>query len=1569
MAATTDTDAAAHLMAFNRVFDLDAASGQISVKTGAVIDFEDRAVYKVLFQVSDGEDAAGAVEDPPLVDDVLTLTVTVTDVAETETVVLSYGDPWAGVSVVAGLDGDRGEISALTWAWERSSDGTTSWAAVTGLVTGGNNLTSSYMPIDADVGYFIRASASFTDGSGERTVRAVSTVAVIAKPECASPANIVHPGLGNDGSPVGLWSDGRTLWVAMFSASSVAAELKNPIRPFALCAGTKLADPGDQFAKENLWVRSLWAEGPTAWVVHPNDGTDNLRGYTMHPSRGWVPDSDNDYVFSNFTSLIQGGAPAGLAVAGSVMWVSSEAGTDRAVTAEIVLAYDWAGRPASGGSGTLSPVSGLHLTREPGFYTNATTSKAAVVGSDGEFLWAARETQHSGVVQAFRIPSGGDAWEQEPNVNLDLGGGNRVLRELFVSGDYVWVSVQDEDNLLGPKTGVFPIRVPNIPPVFPDSDSDGTADPVARSLDENTTSGVVGAAITAIDGDDATLTYSVAATADGDAAAHLMAFNDDFDLDTGSGQISVKAGATIDFETRTTYKVLYQVTDNKDVLGTTDAVIDDELTLTITVINVNEPGVVAIGGTVQEGQPLTATLTDPDGSVAAEMWQWKKSATAGGTFTDIDGATAKLSSYTPVTADVDSFLRVSVTYTDVTHSAVSQTADETTGQKVVAAAVVHTVPVFSDGDGDGMADPVARSLAENTASGDLGAAITATDGDGDTLTYSVAATTDTDAAAHLEAFERVFDLDAASGQISVKTGAVIDFEDRAVYKVQYQVSDGEDAAGAVEDPPLVDDVLTLTVTVTDVAETETVVLSYGDPWAGVSVVAGLDGDRNEISALTWAWERSSDGTTSWAAVTGLVTGGNNLTSSYMPIDADVGYFIRASVTFTDGSGQRTVLAASTAKVIAKPECASPANIVHSPGELGNDGSPAGLWSDGRTMWVAMESVSSVAAELKNPIRPFELCAGTKLTDPGDQFADGNRPARSIWAEGPTAWVRHRHDGTDNLRGYTMHPSRGWVPDSDNDYVFDQLTSLIPNGSATGLAVAGTTMWVSSESGTDNAVTAEIVLAYDWAGRPGSGGTGTLSPVSGLHLTREPGFYTIDNASTAAVVGSDGEFLWAARAANHQSVVQAFRIPSGGGAWEQEPNVNLALGSGAWGLRELWVGGDYVWVSSKDGGNVLGQRTGVFAFRVPNIPPVFPDSDSDGTAEPVARSLAENTAPGDFGAPIIATDEDVGDTLTYSVAATGDGDAAANLEAFNRDFSVDANGQISVNASGAKIDFEMRESYKVLYQVTDGKDALGAADMTADDELTLTITVINVNEPGVVAIGGTVQEGQPLTATLTDPDGSVSAEVWKWWKGTTADATSNLIGGAGSASYTPVTGDVDSFLRASVTYTDSTHNAVSQTADETTGQKVVAAAAVPVSFGSDTYTVPEGGSVSVTVELSAAPQNTVTVPVEVAGGGGAVAGDYTVVPTTVTFTTGDWQTAKTIMVTAVDDLVDDDGESVVLSFGALPSGVSLGTHTTATVTITDNDAAGVTVPSAPINVTEGLPIVLIRWCWLVSRLRM
>ncbi len=110
--------------------------------------------------------------------------------------------------------------------------------------------------------------------------------------------------------------------------------------------------------------------------------------------------------------------------------------------------------------------------------------------------------------------------------------------------------------------------------------------------------------------------------------------------------------------------------------------------------------------------------------------------------------------------------------------------------------------------------------------------------------------------------------------------------------------------------------------------------------------------------------------------------------------------------------------------------------------------------------------------------------------------------------------------------------------------------------------------------------------------------------------------------------------------------------------------------------------------------------------------------------------------------------------------------------------------------------------------------------------------------------------------------------------------------------------------------------------------------VEVSFGSGSYSVSEGSTVTVTVSLSAVPEREVVVLLSAAGLGGADAADFSGVPSDVTFAAD--ETSQQFVFTATGDSVDDDNESVRLSFGTLPAGVTAAAPVSATVAIVDDD---------------------------------
>ena len=128
--------------------------------------------------------------------------------------------------------------------------------------------------------------------------------------------------------------------------------------------------------------------------------------------------------------------------------------------------------------------------------------------------------------------------------------------------------------------------------------------------------------------------------------------------------------------------------------------------------------------------------------------------------------------------------------------------------------------------------------------------------------------------------------------------------------------------------------------------------------------------------------------------------------------------------------------------------------------------------------------------------------------------------------------------------------------------------------------------------------------------------------------------------------------------------------------------------------------------------------------------------------------------------------------------------------------------------------------------------------------------------------------------------------------------------------------------------------------------------VDVEFGAATYSADEGGTATVAVTLTADPERTVIIPLTTTGQGGVSTADYSGVPTSVTFNTG--ETSKTFTFTAAQDEVDDDDESVKLTFGTLPDRVSEGTEDETTVNIGDDDDPEVEVEfgAATYSADEG-----------------
>ena len=130
------------------------------------------------------------------------------------------------------------------------------------------------------------------------------------------------------------------------------------------------------------------------------------------------------------------------------------------------------------------------------------------------------------------------------------------------------------------------------------------------SLDENTESNTVVGTVAACEPHGDSLTYSVGGT-------DVAKFNEVFDLNASTGEITVKSGASPNYEAYNSYSLTVTVTDAEDSSEAT-------VPMSITVRNVDEPGIVTLSTSYpQEGVQLRASLYDPDGLIGGvfrSMW-------------------------------------------------------------------------------------------------------------------------------------------------------------------------------------------------------------------------------------------------------------------------------------------------------------------------------------------------------------------------------------------------------------------------------------------------------------------------------------------------------------------------------------------------------------------------------------------------------------------------------------------------------------------------------------------------------------------------------------------------------------------------------------------------------------------------------------------------------------------------------------------------------------------------------------------------------------------------------------
>ena len=162
--------------------------------------------------------------------------------------------------------------------------------------------------------------------------------------------------------------------------------------------------------------------------------------------------------------------------------------------------------------------------------------------------------------------------------------------------------------------------------------------------------------VSVAEGTTAVATYTAAGP---DAASARWSLSGD-----DAGDFSISSGGDLAFRTAPDFENPADADTDNDYSVTVvanDGTNSSTRDVTVTVTNAEEVGTLTLStNTPTVDAPVTATLTDPDGSISGQTWQWASD--DGNGFNDIAGATS--ASYTPVAADDGNVLQVTVTYTD-----------------------------------------------------------------------------------------------------------------------------------------------------------------------------------------------------------------------------------------------------------------------------------------------------------------------------------------------------------------------------------------------------------------------------------------------------------------------------------------------------------------------------------------------------------------------------------------------------------------------------------------------------------------------------------------------------------------------------------------------------------------------------------------------------------------------------------------------------------------------------------------------------------------------------------------
>ena len=678
-----------------------------------------------------------------------------------------------------------------------------------------------------------------------------------------------------------------------------------------------------------------------------------------------------------------------------------------------------------------------------------------------------------------------------------------------------------------------------------------------------------------------------------------------------------------------------------------------------------------------------------------------------------------------------------------------------------------------------------------------------------------------------------------------------------------------------------------------------VLLTMGGSQTFAATVSDAD---NNLKSWDWSVDGTSEDSGNWGTPfsptpTGSVT--KSFSHTFSPVG---GYRVRATFADTDGDSDSQEWMVQVVQETGDYERDSDKDF--NTLDAAGNGSPAGIWSDGTTMWVADYSDDKIYA--------YNL--STKARDSAKDFntlvAAGNDSPRGIWSDGTTMWVADDGDRQD-LRLQPEHQGAGLSQGLQYPCCCRKRKARQASG-----PTERRCGWRTTRD--------RKIYAYNLSTKAGDSAKD---------------FNTLDAAGNEGPEGiwSDGTTMWVADYSDDK--IYAYNLSTK--AWDFGKDFNALDAAGNEGPEGIWSDGTTMWVTDYSDDKI-------YAYDGPGM--AGPTQPEPTNSPPVIS----NATPSPSSTVTLTT----GDSQTFQVSAT---DSDSNMTKWkwevDKRFSLlhghqepaetfTATGSITKSFSHT---FPDNGTYTVEVTFTDSEGESGTAEwkVEVEDQPNRAPSVSRVS-PGTF---GYVPTGDvTFTANANDPDDNLKRYEW-FVDGESEDDGSwplFLPTGTVPKSYTHTFSTAGEYT-VRVTFTDD--DGLSASASWT----VTAVEQLTVQLGADNYTVTEDdGEAEITVTISASPPESVSVRFLTRDGTASSPLDYRPSVVRLSFSRDTTTLTQTFPVYIIDDNIVEGTEAFTVALEPtippLPTYVSL-TRSEATVKILDDDMAYVRWRSAYLGARE------------------